>query len=138
MRNNLLEMAWTGPPLMIGGRELVLTWGRYELLGAWKNPLFHKPDPDDHDDKPNRISEPCAMGEILLTCSSTIEEIKQLRAMTAKERAGAVLNYMLEHEEEIGDAAIGIQQRIQSIEAAGVEIDDMGKPKAGEGPRHAD
>ena len=87
MRNNLLEMAWTGPPLMIGGRELVLTWGRFSLLGAWKNPLFHKQDPDDPNDKPNRISEPEAMGEVLLVCYATKDELKELRRMSDQQRA---------------------------------------------------
>jgi len=134
MRNNLLEQAWTGPPLTIGGRELVLTWGRFTLLNHWGNPLFVRaPDPEGPPDPDppfrNDIGEPQAMGEILMTCQATPDELKVFRGMSTDERGAAVLDFMLAHEDELGDAAEGIGKRMKSIEAAGVETDDMGKQR---------
>ncbi len=133
MRNNLLTSVWTGPPIMIGGRELVMTPIRYEQFSAWKNPLLYKPDPNDPSDAANKISEIIAIGEILTLCHASSDEARKLRGMTENERAEAVAQFMWDHEDETDDAIKQMADRIKSMEAAGVEIDDMGKPKdAGE------
>jgi hypothetical protein len=124
-RDNLLTLSWTGAPLVHNGRELVLSYGRFELLKSWGNELLSDADTDQ--------SRSHAMGEIALVCCSTKDEIKELNRMTADDRKAAVTEWMIDNEEATGDLFEGIEIRIAAIKAATVESETPGKEDA----RHA-
>lgn len=145
MRNDLLSQAWTGAPLTLGGREINLSIGKYMLLESWHNPLFPKASrrtttqpnyfsdvPTGHGslagltdrDEPSQIE---AMGELILVMYSNRQEIKEIQRMTIEKRREAVLEFIIDHDDEIGAITEGITERLKATEAAAVEIDDLGK-----------
>ena len=119
-RNLLLTNAYVGKPLVLNGRELCLSIGKYSLLEYWKNPLFCK-------DNPSGISEIAALGELIAVCYEDKDELSRMRRMTVDEREECVLNFMLEFDDEIGAVVEGITDRMKSIEAAGVVSAEPGK-----------
>lgn len=105
---------------MLDGREMILSIGRYSLLEYWHNPLFDRSNPAP-------ITETQAMGELMLVMHATKDELQELQRMPPEKRRDSVLAFMLAHDDEIGELAEGIQERLKSTEAAAVEIDDLGK-----------
>lgn len=124
-RDNLLSQAWTGEPLELNGRELVLSYGRQELLRAWGNELFCDGGTDQ--------TAVHAMGEIALVCYSTMPEIYELRKMSREDRHEKVIDFMLNAEADMGRITQGIQDRIDAVKASMVESELLGKGDA----RHA-
>lgn len=147
-RNLMLAEAYIGAPLTLGGRELCLSIGRYSLLEYWKNPFFYtarnkRPQkindvtsaPTGHGSFPDLpcergISEVAAMGELIMTCWASKETLADMRRATPEARADLVLEFMLTYEDELGDVAQGIMDRMKSIEAAGVVSIEPGKQEA--------
>ena len=117
-RDDLLSRAWTGAPLELDGRELRLSAGRHSLLGYWKNSFFA--------DNPNQSSL-AAMGELVMVCWLDKDELKAVQRMTDEEREKAVIDFMLEYEDQLPDIQEGIQLRMESIKAAVVESELPGK-----------
>ena len=121
MRQNLLESAWTGPPLTLNGRELVLSPGRHSLLGYWKNAFFSE----------NATQTPiAAMGELVMICYLTREELRGVQQMSDEMRSLAVIEFMLEHEDALTEVQEGIQARMEAVKAAVVESESPGKEDA--------
>ena len=124
-RDDLLSTAWTGKPLELGGRELRLSAGRHGLLGYWKNAFFEEGQTGQ--------SSLAAMGELVMVCYLTKDEVKGVQRMTNEDRAKAVVDFMLEFEDELPEIQAGIQERMEAIKAAIVESESPGK----EGVPHA-
>ena len=122
-RDDILSRAWTGEPLTLGGRQLTLSPVRYALLEYWRNSLFQP-----QNTAQNAIS---AMGELVLVCYCDRSEIKELQKMGDEERADAVLNFMLAHEDEWSGVTEGIQKRLEAIQASMVESEASGKGEVG-------
>jgi hypothetical protein len=70
------------------------------------------------------------MGELLLICSATRDEIKELQRMTPEKRAEKVVEFMLDNEKDFSEASAGIQERLESIRASMVESESPGKEEA--------
>lgn len=121
-REDLLSRSWTGPQLEIGGKPVIMSPVRYSILEYWKNSLF-----DSSNTSQTSIN---AMGELLLICSSTREEIKELKRMTPEKRAEKVVDFMLDNEKDFSEASNGIQERLESIRASMVESESPGKEEA--------
>ena len=120
-RDDLLSTAWTGKPLELGGRELRLSAGRHGLLDYWKNSQYHE---DSNQTKP------AGLGEMVMVCYVTKEELREIQRMTDKEREKAVVDFMLEWEDELPEIAEGIVARMEAIKAAIVESESPGKGDA--------
>jgi hypothetical protein len=121
-REDLLSRSWTGPQLEIGGKPVIMSPVRYSILEYWKNSLF-----DSSNTSQTSIN---AMGELLLICSATREEIKELKRMTPEQRAERVVDFMLDNEKDFSEASNGIQERLESIRASMVESESPGKEEA--------
>lgn len=121
-RDDLLSTAWTGKPLELGGRELRLSAGRHGLLGYWKNAFF--------DDGNTGQSSLAAMGELVMVCYLSKEELKEAQRLSDDDRAKAVVDFMLEWEDELPEIQVGIQARMEAIKAAIVESESPGKGDA--------
>jgi hypothetical protein len=121
-RDDILSRAWTGEPLMLGGREITLTPVRYALLEYWKNSLF-RPD----ESTQNAIA---AMGELILVCYCEKSEIKELQRMSPEERHEKVMDFILLHEDEFTSVSSGIQKRLEALQASAVESEAKGKEEA--------
>lgn len=121
-RDDLLSRTWTGPQLEIGGKPVIMSPVRYSILEYWKNSLF-----DSSNTSQTSIN---AMGELLLICSSSRDEIKELQRMTPEKRAEKVVEFMLDNEKEFSAASEGIQERLESIRASMVESESPGKEEA--------
>ena len=118
-RDDLLSRAWTGAQLEIGGKPIILSAVRYAVLEYWHNRLF-----DETNERQNAMA---AMGELILVCSATREEFKELQRLTVEERAEKVMDFLVEHEEEIDAVSQGVQDRLEAIKAAMVESESPGK-----------
>jgi hypothetical protein len=118
-RHNILATAWTGAPLTLAGREMVFSSIRYEILKSWGNVLLSDTESDQ--------SQNHAMHEIALLCYSTKEEIKELRKMTADDRHKAVVDFMLDFEEELPGVIEGLVERITATRLSAAESEGGGK-----------
>ena len=118
-RHNILANAWTGAPLTLAGRELVLTAGRYELLKSWGNVLF--------SDTESQQSQTHAMHEVALLCYASSAMIVELRKMTADDRHKAVVDFMLDYEEELPSVIEGLVERITATKLSAAESEGGGK-----------
>lgn len=118
-RECLLSRAWTGEPLIVGGRELALSAGRYELLRYWKNAIMAETVTDQ--------TEVGALHEIAWVMWMTKDEVKAAKRMTLEKRREAVLDFALDHEEDLLSIEDGIKDRLLSIKAASVEAETPGK-----------
>lgn len=118
-RECLLSRAWTGAELTLGGRELALASGRFELLRYWKNAIMGEGGGDQ--------SEVGAMHEVAWAMYLTKDEIKASKRMSDAERREAVLDFALEFEDELAGISDGIKDRLLSIKAAAVESELPGK-----------
>lgn len=125
-REDLLSRAWTGEQLTIGGKPVIMSPVRYSILEYWHNSLF--------DSTNTNQSAVDAMGEMLLLCSATREELKDIQRLAADERKIRVMEFMIDTEDEFTLASSGIQERLDSIRAAMVESESPGKEDA---PAHA-
>lgn len=104
---------------MLGDRELVLSAGRFELLRFWKNAIMAE--------SANDQTEIGALHEIAWVMWLTGAEVKAAKRMTLGERREAVLDFALEHEDELSGIENGIKDRLMSIRAATVEAETPGK-----------
>lgn len=112
-RTELQDSAWIFPDAIIGGRPCKLSPARLALLRRFKNPLITgAADFSEH---------PWAADEMAAVLSLPAAEVKRLAALTDTERALAVSEFGLDHEDEIIAALATINRRMQSIEAAAVE-----------------
>lgn len=118
-RNDLLSRAWTGAQLEIGGKPIILSAVRYAILEYWHNRLF-----DETNEDQNPIA---AMGELIMICSASREDFKAIQRLTAEERAAKVMDFIVEHEDQIDDVSAGVQDRLEAIKAAMVESESPGK-----------
>ena len=123
-RHNILATAWTGEPLTLNNRELVLTAGRYELLKSWGNALFTDGVTDQ--------SQAHAMHEVALLCYANSFAITELRKMTADDRHKAVLDFMLDYEEELPAVIQGLVERITATKLSTAESEGEGKQQDSE------
>jgi hypothetical protein len=121
-RQNLLNQTWTGAPIMIAGREIILSPVRYALLEYWGNVLFNG------DNTAQNPAE--GMGEMLLVCWMERAELKEMQRMTPAQRRDAVMSFMLENEDEVEAATLAMQERMQSVKASAVESVAPGKEDA--------
>ena len=120
-RKNLLDLAWTGAPLTIAGNEICLSHGRRALLASWGNSLFDSKNTDQNQSD--------AMGEIVMVCSATKNRLMEIRGMTDSQRKQAVVEFMLDNEDELDAVFEGVADRLQAIAAANVEPATPGKPE---------
>jgi hypothetical protein len=67
------------------------------------------------------------MGELVMVCYLTKDEVKGVQRMTNEDRAKAVVDFMLEFEDELPEIQAGIQERMEAIKAAIVESESPGK-----------
>jgi hypothetical protein len=118
-RECLLSRAWTGPELVLDGRALALSTGRYELLRYWKNSIMAEIE--------NEQTQVGALHEIAWVMWLTKDEIKAAQRMTTEKRREAVVNFALDYEDELAEIQDGIMERFRSIQAATVESDSPGK-----------
>jgi len=118
-RHNILANAWTGDPLILNGRELVLSAGRYELLKTWGNVLFSDIETDQ--------SQAHAMHEVALVCYADQDLIGQLRKMNRADRHKSVMDFMLDWEEQLPAVIEGLVERITSVRLSGAESEETGK-----------
>lgn len=118
-RHNILATAWTGEPLTLNNRELVLTAGRYELLKSWGNTLFVDGITDQ--------SQAHGMHEVALLCYADKEMIVELRKMTRQDRHKAVLDFMMDWEEQLPAIIEGLVARITSVKLSSAESEGQGK-----------
>lgn len=118
-RHNILATAWTGAPLTLGGRELVFSPLRYELLKSWGNAYF--------SDTESQQSENYATHEIVLLCYASKEMIMELRKMTADDRYKAVLDFMTDFEEELPAVIEGMIERLTATKLSTAESEGGGK-----------
>jgi hypothetical protein len=120
-RQNLLNLTWAGPAITIAGREIILSPVRYALLSYWQNCLF-----TEGDSKQNPAE---GMGEMILAAWATKDEIREIQRMTPEQRQARVMEFMLEHEDEVEAATAAIEERMKSIQASAVEPVTPGKPE---------
>jgi len=118
-RHNILATAWTGEPLTLNDKELVLTAGRYELLKSWCNALFADGIADQ--------SQAHAMHEVALLCYADTAMIAELRKMTREGRHKAVLDFMMDWEEQLPAVIEGLVARITSVKLSSAESEGEGK-----------
>ena len=118
-RHNILATAWTGEPLTLNGRELVLTAGRYELLKSWGNALFADGVTDQ--------SQAHAMHEVALLCYADTAMIVALRKMNREDRHKSVLDFMMDWEEQLPAVIEGLVARITSVKLSTAESEGGGK-----------
>jgi hypothetical protein len=118
-RECLLSKSWTGEPLTLGDRELVLSAGRFELLRYWKNAIMAESATDQ--------TEIGALHEIAWVMWMTGPEVKAAKRMTLEKRREAVLDFALDNEDELTGIEDGIKDRLMAIKAATVEAESPGK-----------
>lgn len=123
-RKDLLTAAWAGDPLIINGRELVLSAGKNELLTHWGNILFNKSSGRDQ-------TEAAAYGEMIYLCMlSGADEIRDFRALSESERHQKVMDFMLYNEDDFERAKEWVDHSSQMVSAALVEAMTPGKHEA--------
>lgn len=120
-RKDLLTAAWVGEPLVINGRELILSAGKNELLTHWGNILFDKNSGRDQ-------TEAAAYGEMIVLCMmSGPDEIKEFRSLSEAERHLKVLDFMLYNEDDFERAKEWVDHASRMVSAALVEAMTPGK-----------
>lgn len=123
-RDNRLKAAWVGKPVMLAGRELKITVGRYALLEYFGNQLATSRNLSE-------LTYAQALGEFVMVAHADRDRLAEIRAMTFQERRDEITDFLIEHDGEIERVANELGETLNNVEAAAVEIDDMGK-QAGE------
>lgn len=121
-RQDLLAKAWIGPQLEFRGEPLILSPVRYSILNYWRNYFF--------DNSNTAQGEVDAVGEFILACVSSTDEMRELQRMPTEQRADKVREFMLEIEDQFDELMAGIRERLEAIRAAMVESELPGKEDA--------
>lgn len=130
-RTQKLTSAWVGKPVILGGRELRVSVGRYSLLEQWRNPFFVTTDRA-------AVSQVHALGEMMMVFHADSERIKELRSMSESDRAASVTDFLIEHDGEIESKAEELMAKISNTEAAMTEPDEtLGKSEQTQDANHA-
>lgn len=120
-RQDILSKAWTGPQLELRGKPVILSPVRYAVLDHWRNFVFY------NDSEQNPLE---AIAEIILVCSATNSELRELQKMKPEDRAEKVREFMLDIEDEFDDLSQGIQDRLVAIKSSMTENEKPGKGDA--------
>ena len=125
-RECLLSAVWTGPPLMLAGKELRLPFGRFELLRRWQNIIFSTGSTRDQ-------SETAAVHEFAWLMAMDKSQLAEAVSKTRDELESRFIEFCTTHEDELPEIISGVIERLEQLKAAMVESDAPGKEDA----RHA-
>lgn len=124
-RECLLSRAYTGNPLTLDGVELAFSPLVNEILRELKTAVFT----GDGDGSQTHQAGLCEGVLVMwLLAKGDKAGIAELRAMTREQRAARVLDFYIEHEEGVDALKPEIISRLESVAAAIVESEEVGKP----------
>jgi len=124
-RECLLSRSYSGPPMLFAGREIIFSALANEILRELHTAFFT----GDGDGTQTHHAGLCEGVMVMrLLAEGKRAEIQSLRSMTREERAAAVLDFALEHEDQIEAIKPEIIARMEAAMAAMVESEQPGKP----------
>jgi hypothetical protein len=118
-RYNILQTAWTSKPIMLDGRELIFTPGKYELLKSLENRLFIDHNTDQ--------TENHAIHEVVYFCFKDEEEQFELLEMSKEARHKAVIVFMMKYAKQLPEIVDEIVLRINAAKLSAAESEGGGK-----------
>jgi hypothetical protein len=124
-RECLLSRSYSGPPMIFNGREIIFSALANEILRELRTAFFT----GDGDGQQTHHAGLCEGVLVMhLLAEGKRAELMELRGMTRDQRAARVLDFAIEHEEQIETIKPEIIARMEAAMAAMVESEQPGKP----------
>jgi hypothetical protein len=124
-RECLLSRTYTGAPMLFAGREIFYSALVNEILRELRTAFFT----GDGDGTQTHHAGLCEGIMIMhLLAEGKRKEVQEHRDLSREVRAAAVLDFAIEHEEEIESLKPEIIARMEAAMAAMVESEEPGKP----------
>ena len=125
-RTCLLSLAYDGAPMVFNGQPIYYSALVNEVLRELKNALFYgSPDDKSHTEFMGLCE---AFLVMYLYAKRDMAAVKELRGMSQDDRSKAILDFAIEHEDEIERIKPEFVLRVKAVMAAGVEGTAPGKP----------
>lgn len=123
-RTCLLAKSYTGPPMMLAGREIIFSAIANEIIRERGNAFFAAPGPENQTEFSGMVEGILIMW---LLAADDFEQIEKFRQHTPQERAAEVLTFAIRHEAWIEELKPQLIARIEAAMAAAVESEGRGK-----------